>query len=51
MSKRVGFQDLAGTHCEGKMKQMLSFGLCGKEIFAVAYYNNVFALEVQLHLL
>ena len=51
MSKRVGYRDLAGTHCEGKISQMLSFGVCGKEIFAVAYYNNVFALEVQLRLL
>ena len=47
----MGFQDFAGTHCEGKMKQMLSFGVCGKHIFAVAYYNNVFALEMHLRLL
>ena len=47
----MGYRDLAGTHCEGKMKQMLSFGACVKEIFAVACYNNVFALEVHLRLL
>ena len=47
----MGFQDLAGTRCESEMKEMLSFGACGKEIFAVAYYNNVFALEVHLRLL
>ena len=42
---------LAGTHCESEMNEMFSFGACGKEIFAVAYYNNVFALEMHLRVL
>ena len=42
---------MEGEEGESKMKQMLSFGICGSDIFAVAYYNNVFALEVHLRLI